>query len=416
MNTYKSQRPHIRIKYTPLSYSCELVCLTPQSPVTQSVDTTVSPAEYQPDRQATPTVVLPDIRVHDIDKVFSSGTANMYISLDSIAWTVDGKPISEVWAETDYEVLQTTDDMRGALKIYKNLPSSSKAVLHFTGAFLDWRTGVTYTVSSNDIALTCTDKGSDTISCSVDKPVIEYDPLSDNLLLYDFLVARGLTATSSRDAYKDGKCYEQVVTVSLNEGTKHLDTLPEGVTMVLREAETGADITPDSEEHPEVLSVSYPSITLDMRMIDKVDYTVSIVKDEKTLCSSSFSALTQCTMPSEGKPLSSVDLSPNMTLYENSALLKTADRHIEYPELYFLIQWYTQAKKLSGGIYVYDTIKKWQRGRFISVPLENLGIGVTYNDDFFDLFFEVSPHEPCALIADENGDILTDEEGNVIID
>ena len=189
VNTFQSKRGHTRVKFEPLNVSCSLVCLTPQSPMAQVVNTTLSPIEYEPDRGKTPTLVLPEVRALDLDNVFHHGAANQYLTLDSLEWTVNGEPINSknsVWKEgVDYEIIKTDTDTRGALKIFKNLGANEKAVLHFKGKFLDWRTGIILDVESDDAALTCTDKGEDIMACHIDKPLVEYDPLFDDLLLYD---------------------------------------------------------------------------------------------------------------------------------------------------------------------------------------------------------------------------------------
>ena len=84
------------MKFEPLTVSCSLVCLTPQSPATQSINTTLTPIEYEPDRTVSPTVIFPDVRANDIDNVFKHGSANEYLSLDTLKWQVDGKDIGSV--------------------------------------------------------------------------------------------------------------------------------------------------------------------------------------------------------------------------------------------------------------------------------------------------------------------------------
>ena len=201
-NTFQSKRGHTRVKFEPLNVSCSLVCLTPHSPMAQVINTTLSPIEYEPDRSKTPTLVLPEVRALDLDNVFHHGAANQYLTLDSLEWMVDGKPINSTnsgWKEgVDYEIIKTEDDTRGALKIFKNLGANEKAVLHFKGKFLDWRTGIILDVESGDEALICTDKGENIMQCHIDKPVIEYDPLFDDLLLYDYKVASGTSVNGSR--------------------------------------------------------------------------------------------------------------------------------------------------------------------------------------------------------------------------
>ena len=416
-NTFQSKRGHTRVKFEPLNVSCSLVCLTPQSPMAQVINTTLSPIEYEPDRSDTPTLVLPEVRAIDLDNVFQHGAVNQYLTLDSLEWTVDGKSINSVWTEgVDYEIIKTEDDTRGALKVFKNLGANEKAVLHFKGKFFDWRTGIIIDVESGDEALICTDKGENIMQCHIDKPVIEYDPLFDDLLLYDYKKAREISVYGSRADYINGKSFEQTINVVLTDGTTECATLPDGVSMKLVKLGSDAALVANSEENPEVMAISYPNIKFDMRLIDKADYEVQFLKGSTMVCRATIGLHTSCTMPVLGQGAIGSDIAASQKEYFNSVLLNLADRQVEYPELYYLIQWFTQAKYNDNGTWKYAAQKTWQRGVNMEAAVADLGIGLTQNNSFFDFWFELEAHKPCQLLTDENGLILTDEDGNFLID
>ena len=417
VNTFQSKRGHTRVKFEPLNVSCSLVCLTPQSPMAQVINTTLSPIEYEPDRSDTPTLVLPEVRAIDLDNVFQHGAVNQYLTLDSLEWTVDGKSINSVWTEgVDYEIIKTEDDTRGALKIFKNLGANEKAVLHFKGKFFDWRTGIILDVESGDEALICTDKGENIMQCHIDKPVIEYDPLFDDLLLYDYKKAREISVYGSRADYINGKSFEQAINVVLTDGTTECATLPDGISMKLVKLGSDTALVANSEENPEVMEISYPNIKFDMRLIDKADYEVQFLKGSTMVCRATIGLHTSCTMPVLGQGAIGSDIAASQKEYFNSVLLNLADRQVEYPELYYLIQWFTQAKYNDNGTWKYATQKTWQRGVNMEAAVADLGIGLTQNNSFFDFWFELEAHKPCQLLTDENGLILTDEDGNFLID
>ena len=416
-NTFQSQRGHTRVKFEPLNVSCSLVCLTPQSPMAQVINTTLSPIEYEPDRSVTPTLVLPEVRAIDLDNVFQHGAVNQYLTLDSLEWTVDGKPINSVWTEgVDYEIIKTDDDTRGALKVFKNLGANEKAVLHFKGKFLDWRTGIILDVESGDEALICTDKGENIMQCHIDKPVVEYDPLFDDLLLYDYKKAREISVYGSRADYINGKSFEQTINVVLTDGTTECATLPDGISMKLVKLGSDTALVANSEANPEVMEISYPNIKFDMRLIDKADYEVQFLKGSTMVCRATIGLHTSCTMPVLGQGAIGSDIAASQKEYFNSVLLNLADRQVEYPELYYLIQWFTQAKYNDNGTWKYAAQKTWQRGVNLKAAVADLGIGLTQNNSFFDFWFELEAHKPCQLLTDENGLILTDEDGNFLID
>ena len=419
-NIFQSKRGHTPVKFEPLNVSCSLVCLTPHSPMAQVANATLSPPEYEPNRADTPTLVLPEVRVIDLDNVFHHGAANQYLTIDNMEWTVNGKPINSKksgWIEgVDYEILTDASDTRGALRIYKNLGVKEEAVLHFKVKFLDWRTGIILDVESGDAALTCTDKGEDIMDCHIDKPVVEYDPLFDDLLLYDYKMARGITVNGSRADYINGKSFEQTVNVVLTYGTKECSTLPAGISMKLVKLGSDTALVANSEANPEVMEISYPNIRFDMRLIDKADYEVQFLKGSTMVCRATMGLHTSCTMPVFGQGISGSDIAVSQKEYYNSVLLNLADRQVEYPELYYLIQWFTQAKYNDNGTWKYASQKTWQRGVNLEAAVEDLGIGLTQNNSFFDFWFELEAHKPCQLLTDENGLILTDEDGNFLID
>lgn len=416
-NTFQSQRNHTRVKFEPLTVSCSLVCLTPQSPATQSINTTLTPIEYEPDRAASPTVIFPDVRANDIDNVFGHGSANEYLSKDTLKWQVDGKDIKEVWTEkTDYEIVTDASDTRGALRVKKNLAANEKAVLRFFGEFLDWRTGIVYNVESDELALTCTDKGDNVMQCHIDKPLIEYDPLYDDLLLYDYKVANNIPVQGSRESYKNGKSFEQTVNVLLTSGTTELTTLPTGTTMRLVKVGSTTPIVANSEANPEVTEISFPNISFDMRLVSKEEYSVQFLQNSKVIASATIGLHTNTTMPTFGKPAYSADIAASQTEYFNSVMLNLSDRMVEYPELYYLIEWFTQAKYNDNGTWKYAAEKTWQRGVNMEAAVADLGIGITHNDSYFDIWFDVNPHHACELVADEDNAVLTDEEGVMLID
>lgn len=415
-NTFQSQRTHTRVKFEPLRVSCQLVCLTPQSPASQVINTSLSPIEYEPDRSDSPTVILPDVRAIDVDNIFHHGTANEYLSLESLSWYVDGKPIEDVWTESaDYEIITTSDDTRGALRIFKNLNAGEVSVLKFTGEFLDWRTGIVYSVESDTMALSCSDKGGDILQCYIDKPLVNYDPLFDDLLLYDYKVANNIPVQGSRASHKNGKSFEQRVNVVLTSGTTELSALPSGVTMKLVELGSSTAIVANSETNPEVTAISYPNIDFDMRMIGKKDYDVQFIKGGEIIASATIGLVTHTTMPVFGQPACGADIAVSQKEYFNTVLLNLADRVVEYPELYYLIEWFTQAKYNDNGEWKYAAEKTWQRGINMEAAIRELGIGITQNDSFFDIWFNLDAHAPCELLTDEENFVLTDESGEYLI-
>ena len=112
-------------------------------------------------------------------------------------------------------------------------------------------------------------------------------------------------------------------------------------------------------------------------------------------------------MPNFGKPLRNADISPSQKAYVNSVILNLEDRLVEYPECYYLIEWFTQAKYNDNGTWKYAAEKTWQRGENLLAAIEGLDIGLTVNDSFFDLWFNVDAHPARQLLTNENGEVLS---------
>ncbi len=419
-NKFLSQSAVTRVKYSPLRLSCVVSCRTPLSPMTQVLNAAES-AGYEPDRSLSPCIIIPEVRAFDPDGVFSSGVVNNNLTLDALTWTIatDGgwKPLGEVWTEgADFEVDTSSTATRGSLTIYKNIPVTDKAALRFSGKFLDWRTNIVYNVESNEAILTTTDKGVDIMKCHVDKSTIVYDPALDGLLLYDYKVARGISVGgASRESFIDGKCYLQTVNVLLTVGVDACETLPDGVTMELVALGSETPLVAGATANPWLVECGYPDMTFDMRLIDKAEFEVRFKKDGEVKTHAAFGMHSKCSMPTSASPTSGVDIRPSTTTYRNSALVNNAFGKVGYPEVYYLLEWFTQSRYHDGVSWKWATAKEWQRGEKMEAPVSDIGIGEKYDDSVFQVWFELSAHEKLDVATDESGEILTDENNEILL-
>ncbi len=419
--SYKSDRKHTRVSFTPLDVSCSLVCVTPQSPCSQAANSLNG--EYEPNREGdsgTPCVVWPETKVNDRDGIFPAGAVNGRFDLDSIIWYVNDKPISEVSAFTGkYEVIQTANEDRGSLIIRKNVAPSEEYSLSFVAKFEDWRTGTIMTVKSeNEMVLKSTDKGDNSVSCSVDTPSIHYDPLEDGLLKYEYLVGKGVVADGSRASYINGKAYERSVNVVFCVGDVKQSTLPTGVSMRLVRKGTTTAITANTESSPEVMGISYPTVKFDLRLIDRSEYEVQFLKGGKIICQDSIGVVRRMQQVQRAFPNKGADIIHGQIMYFNDATVMLNDKAVDYPELYYLIEWFTQARvwDATNGVYKWATPIARQFGERMECEVNSLGIGKTKNDSYFSAYFDVTEDDACQLLADESGVAMTDENGVLLID
>ena len=416
-NKIYSQRQHSRVVFSPLRTSCSLRCLTPQSPLTQSVNTYLATPEYEPDRSKTFTAVLPEIKTIDPDGVFLNGQANSFLSIDSMAWYIDNTKIpNSSWvAGKHYDILTTNDDTRGMLKIYKNIPAGEKHSIKFRGEFLDWRTNIVYSVESNELEMSTTDKGSDVYSCSVDRTAIEYDPFYDTLLKEEYLVGKGLLSSVSSSAKSDPKNYIQSVNINLTYGLKQLTALPSGMSCRLVYLGT-TTVVGTSTATPELTSATVLKYTFDCRLIGQKSYEWQLLQGSTIVTRVPFSITRKLTMPTILKPMYNADIVPSLTFYNNKAFVSLDDRIVNYPELLYIMKWYTIARIYKDNVWTDGDKVEWQRGELISADIDKIGIGHTASDCYFDVSIELEPMPVCELLLDDNGSLLLDDDGGRLID
>ena len=161
---------------------------------------------------------------------------------------------------------------------------------------------------------------------------------------------------------------------------------------------------------------TFPTIKFDMRMIAKGEYEVQFLKDSAVVSRATIGLTTKCSMPSSGQGMRAADIAAAQKVYTNEALLNLEDRLVEYPELYYLLKWFTQAQYNDNGVWRYASEKAWQRGIDMLAEVKDLGIGVTKNDSFFDYWFTADPHPARQLVTDSSGEAYTDSNGEFYID
>ena len=108
---------------------------------------------------------------------------------------------------------------------------------------------------------------------------------------------------------------------------------------------------------------------------------------------------------------------PHQEMYYNRAIVNLKDRSLTYPELYYRMQWFTEAniydKTLSRWISAGE--KKHNLGSRLEIALSETGVGVTKNNNYFSVGFDAEPFEAFAIATDSSGVAYTDSEGNKYI-
>ena len=415
--TFQSQRKHTRLDFSPLTTSCSLVCITPDSPTAQAANTALG--QYEPDRKITPTIIRPEVRVNDPDGIYTSGLNNLNLASDQHEWFVNSKPIATVWkVGVDYDIIKDDTDDNGSLKVKKNLVPGEVAELRYRGKFYDFRTGTNYNVSGSGMKLTTTDKGSNRIDCSVDSELLTYDPLKDELLFYEFLVAEGIEQAGQRDKFVNGKSYERTVTVTLTSGTSTLTALPKGWTMRLVERGKTTALAANTLDRPEITAISFPTIKFDLRFVWSEQYEVQILDAKGNVqASTGISIIRNMSILTQHEVARGNDIVPGQQRYFNKGIFAAGSQLIQYPQLYYEIQWWTQARVYDTATSSYkyaDRINR-QIGESMECSVESLGIGTEKNLCWFDVAMDIEEREPATILTTEDANtVLTDEKGNVL--
>ena len=409
----RSSIKHTRLDFEPLIISCSIACDTPASPLVQVSNTLLN--EYEPDRSVAPCVIRPYITVKDKDKIFPEGNANARLSVESIKWFFNGVDIKDIPEFAGkYTILNTEDELRGSLRLTRNIPVTEKYNITFEAKFEDWRRGKIETVQSNELSMYSSDLGEDIFRINVATPTIVYNPVNDNLFLYDWMLANKLIEKGNRDAYKDSNSFERDVGLLINSGENTLGVLPQGLTLKLKDKQ-GVEITPLT--NPEVESIGYPNIRFDLRLVEKKEYEVILLRGEKELSKTSFSIRRENYPIHECMPMLGSDVSPHQEMYYNHAIVNLKDRTLTYPEIYYKIQWFTEANIFDKTLnkWVSAGEKKHNIGTKLEIPLSDTGIGITKNDNYFSVGFDAEAKKAYQKATDSTGAAYTDSEGNIYI-
>ena len=399
--------------FEPLFISCSIQCETPASPLVQTSNTLLN--EFEPDRQLTPCVIRPYVEVNDRDDIFPYGNANARLAKQSIVWRLNDIDIAEIPEFAGmYEIVMDDDETRGTLILSRNIPVTEEWVITFEAQFEDWRRGKVETVQSNELLMYTTDLGTDLHSINIDKPMIEYDPVKDGLYIYEWQLNNGLIPAGNREAYKNEKSYEQTVSILINSGTDELTDLGE---LALTVERNGVAVVPGSEDFPEITAIDYPTISLDLRMVNNAKYDVILKYGDRVLAKESFAIIRKVSKVHEALLAFGSDVSPHQSNYMNMALVNLKDQTLIYPEIFYWIRWFTQAMIYNAVADEYEAAaeKPQTWGRTMDIPVQSIGMGVTKNDNYFRQGYDVEPHPYHKYATDEAGNIFTDENGNELI-
>lgn len=395
-------RKRIRRDFAPLTVSVAISCESAYSPSTQVYN--ASTQEYEPDRGVTPTVIRPIINAHAADGSWPNPVANS--ALANMKWYVNGVDITTIESWLNQYQVDAVGATRGSLTILKNLSPSERASLHFEADLVDSRLGVTIHIKTDTIILSTVDKSEDSYGISIGEDRnVRYSPFDDKLLLYEYKVAHGIISASSaaENSARDGNEYQRSIPVQVYLAGSKIDT---GYTIKLFKIGSNLQLTEVSETDYEVISVGTTGIVLDLRLIEKADYMVKAYVENVEKAKVQFSVERiyrnfTCT------PTNETGIHAGQTARYDEAMVNCDGKAVQYPGNVLKIVWHTDTATIINKIH--------NEGGTTLFQLAPTGIGDTADDDWIDVYVEAVQKEIHSVAIDEEGDVLTDESGNILI-
>lgn len=406
----KSNKQRIRVDYAPLMTSCSLTSNGALTQVYNALD-----MQFNPDRSLTPLILTPVIMASASDGTV--GTKNAQGDIESVSvnarlgemkWFVNGVDIRSLpeWAGM-FTIDDTTADSRGTIAIYRNIPQGERVQLSFEALLSDSRTGQNLKVATRPVVLTCTDSADDEFSLAFEHGTsIGYNPLRDNLALYEYEVANGIKTEDAgiRAQVTDSECYIREIPVSVYRGGTRMTS---GYSLKVLRHDAGG-FTEVASGEGEVVSVTADGIVLDLRLVDACNYRVEAVVGGKVRTSGQFSVW-RSGPAVETEVVNTASIGPSDKERRSLCIVRHRTTPVKYPARLFDIQWLSDTSA-KGRQDVRHNI-----GEIGHVDLERAGFNDPLSAGWIDIFVDVDQKGPHAVAADNTGTEFTDKDGNIFI-
>ena len=160
----------------------------------------------------------------------------------------------------------------------------------------------------------------------------------------------------------------------------------------------------------EIISISTSEIVLDLRLVEKNNYTIKAKINGKAVAQFQFSASRFYPSFSQPKFMVCNDIEWGKMYRSNKAILEYNGRVVEYPNRIVELQWHTEAT--NGNIV---TSKSWQEGESCYFSIKESGLG-DVESDYLEEQIEYGQRPANGYLIDEDSNYLLDEDGNPLID
>lgn len=411
----------MRRDFAPLELFADIVTAGAGSGVTQVYDGATG--EHEPDRSITPLVLVPYVLAEAPDGSFSGGDVRE--QLRNGRWYVNGTAIESATGWSGGFTVSQEAGTKWQLTVRRNFTPGERADLTFRAELADTRTGVLVPVTCGPVTLTCTERASDMWALMTGGDTIMiYDPLRDNLLRHDYLVAEGQEAESTpvREALeKEQTSYVRRVPVELWRG---------GEKWAHQWALVAAKIGPSGEltrvragDGDLVSCDDSTGLVMDLRLTEKTDLVlmacvaaadagtagtdvpVSVGEELKCVARVQVSA-ERVDAAFSAEIQNTADIAAGDTRRAQRAVVSAGGGTVEHAEAVLDMTWKTDTKAKAGTVVGY--------GRLADFALAETGLTEAY-DDYMDVYLDMDDRGAMTEAVDEDGSVLTDEDGNVLI-
>ncbi len=401
-------RQRIKIDYAPLTAAVSLVCLSKGSPLTQVFNGATG--LYEPDRDLTATVIKPLVIVNASDGSLSSPYGNSMLAemhwyvLDEDGESVDMATDSE-WSE--YVEIATSGSDRGTLTLSKNIPVGKQYSIHFEAVIADTRLGVNVPIVSDELVLSTTDASEDAYSLEIaEDTAIKYNPFEDKLYAYEYKVAHGQIEADAdtEEAATDSNCYLRTIPITLYRGTDALDADGYTIKVFQLDGTTQTELTADDTN--EFNEISSSQIVMDLRLVTKADYVVKAYVEDEIVSQIQYS-VNRLYPKYRVKAKNGCDFAPTDKTRYDEAMVSSNGNIVENPGNLILMVWYTDTANKTG--------LQHNEGEKCQYVIDDTGIGKTSSTNWLEQYIMTEHKEALSVAVNEDGDELTDEDGNQYI-
>lgn len=328
---------------------------------------------YEPNRTLTPTVIRPEVSVYDPDLVFENGTANR--KLGYIKWYVNGVDVTTTddYLNGLYAIDLSDSIMRGTLSVKKNVSPETRVKLRFEAILPDTRTGQNLTVSIDNILLTTQDVAPDKWTVELNCPTeVLVNPISMTEQL--------------------------VITPNLFRGTDLIPLASNGISFMLYSM-NGTNRVPVTTY--ELISIVQGVVTLDLRLIQKKDYLLSVIWNNSIEIAYVQFSVMRYYPHVKAEMVDYGDILPNQQVIYAMALVHSPTGVVADPGKYYTIEWHT--------VSPYGDVTHNQ-GELAEIDVNRSGIGT----GGVDIYYTIDEKEAMKVGTDSAGEVYTVDNEPII--